>query len=128
MDIGKILSSFNHKSVISHSETEAMINSLEGKYQASFLPEVKQILQIGTVGFLQVGKRKIRFMGLSEIGNADEFLHVPFIQKHLIPLFDLMDNDFICYNLKANNYCIFNIIDESEFLVSSKLEALLGKL
>lgn len=66
-----------------------------------------------------------RLLSLEEILNADEDLQVDFVQYGLIPVFDVYDNDFICYQTKDGNWCKFNIVDEIRFQKDSRLEDLL---
>ena len=60
--------------------------------------------------------------------NAEPFLHVDFKDRGLLPLFDLYENDFICYQMQNDQFVVFNIIDFSEFDHSSSLMELLDKL
>lgn len=128
MNMQQLLLNFKPKQEMSKEVVETTITNLERKYETCFTPTVKLILQLGAVSFGQVNERKARFMGLHEIVNADEFLHIDFTMKQLLPLFDLMDNDFICFHVKDESYYVFNIIDETLFFKSSMLEDLVNKL
>ena len=41
-----------------------------------------------------------RLLSLEEILNAPEELSVDFVSHGLLPVFDVFDNDFICYQTK----------------------------
>lgn len=66
-----------------------------------------------------------RLLSLEEILNSDEDLQVDFTSLGLIPIFDIFDNDYICYQVKNGSWCIFNIVDEVSFKKDSTLQELL---
>jgi hypothetical protein len=101
---------------------------IENKYQAILHDEVKMVLELGEVTFIEYKGLRLRFIGLDEIIDAEEDLHVPFTEKKILPLFDLFENDFICYNYNESNFCVYNIIDKSWFFVSPSLEEVINKL
>ena len=67
----------------------------------------------------------IRILSLSEILNAEEELHVPFVTKKILPIADCCDNDFIVYHLSDHSWSRFNIVDETSFMNRNHLEELL---
>ena len=66
-------------------------------------------------------KNFIRLLSLDEVIKASEELHVDFINLSIIPIFDIMDNDFICYDYKSKTWCKYNIIDEVKYKTNSQL-------
>lgn len=66
-----------------------------------------------------------RLLSLEEILNSNEDLQVDFTSLGLIPIFDIFDNDYICYQVKNGSWCIFNIVDEVSFKKDSTLQELL---
>ena len=65
-----------------------------------------------------------RVLSYSEIEEANNDLHVDFTGKKLLPLFDCSENDFVVYRIADDDWAKFNIVDESLFMVSPKLEVL----
>jgi|GEM_PF-933232 len=89
--------------------------------------ELARIMELGgTADYAD--KPAMRYIGQAEIANAEAYLHVPFKSVGLLPLFDLHENDFVCYRLADGRYAAFNIIDLSEFASAAGLPELLGKL
>lgn len=124
----RFINSFKNIREIGHVEKQALIKKVKSTYPIDSNEDVMNILEIGDVAFSTMNGRKVRFIGLNEIANAEEFLHTPFPSLQLLPLFDLMGNDFICYDLKDNVYVVFNIIDESKFLENPSLDSLMLKV
>lgn len=58
------------------------------------------------------------------IAASDEML-IDFANIHLIPVFDLNDNDYICYDFENDKWCCFNIVDEIRFRENMELKDLL---
>ena len=56
-----------------------------------------------------------RKMGVGEILDASNFLHVDFPKHGIVPVFDCGDNDFICFRLSDGRWVKFNIVDELVF-------------
>ena len=47
--------------------------------------------------------------------EASEEMSCDFVAHHLLPVFDMFDNDYICYDYANNMWCMFNIVDELAF-------------
>ncbi|MCR5587232.1 MAG: hypothetical protein K6F77_06855 [Lachnospiraceae bacterium] len=58
---------------------------------------------------------KWRVISKPEILESIETIHVDFVKIKLLPVIDVGDNDFICYDLKNNIWVMFNIVDEIDF-------------
>jgi hypothetical protein len=127
MDIEDFLGSFNNRNKMDSDEKKAYLNQIESVY-GSLTDDIVCILKIGDTAFSTYQGRKVRFLGLNEISNAEKFLHIPFSELKKIPLFDLGNNDFICYDLEKQVYSVFNIIDEIDFFSSASLISLLEKI
>jgi len=52
-----------------------------------------------------------RLLSLEEILDCNEDLQVDFSSVGLVPIFDIYDNDYICYQTKNGKWCVFNIVD-----------------
>lgn len=59
-----------------------------------------------------------------KILNADKDFQVDFKRYGLIPVCDIFDNDFICYQIANGKWCIFNIVEEISFKKDSSFEDL----
>lgn len=77
-----------------------------------------------------LGKIKLEDKNLSDICvqfNPSRILDIPeevsvdFVKHNLIPLADLGDNNYFCYNTKTKEYCKFNIVDEITFKKGIKI-------
>ena len=98
---------------------------IEKKYQTSFPTEIKKILSVCKDGIFFDDKSFCRLLANIEILNAEEFLHVSFREKNLLPLFEKGDNDFIAYNYKKHMWLFINIVDESIWGEKSSLAEIL---
>lgn len=72
-------------------------------------------------------KSFLKLLSYEEIIDAEKELQVPFSTLKLIPIFDVGDNDFICFNGRAGCWCIFNVVDELTYKDNQQLESLLEK-
>ena len=108
-------------------QVEMLLKKVEELYNVVLDERLRQVLQLGGTAHYS-GKPAIRFMGLEEIVNAEAYLHVNFNEIGLLPLFDLYENDFICYSRLDEAYCVFNIIDHSRYYKEAALETVLTKL
>jgi len=66
-----------------------------------------------------------RLLSLEEILDCNEDLQVDFSSVGLVPIFDIYDNDYICYQTKNGKWCVFNIVDSISFKNDSTLQDLL---
>lgn len=65
-----------------------------------------------------------RVLAYDEIQQADDDLHVNFRDRKLLPLIDSGDNNFIVYHLAEDIWSKFNIVDETIFRGTHKIEQL----
>ena len=56
-----------------------------------------------------------RIVSKSEVLNPREVLQVDFKKEKLIPVIDMMDNDYLCYDLGEKAWTLFNIVDNVKF-------------
>ena len=70
------------------------------------------LLEIGYGVLKRKNKSNIYFFSPADILNMSEEAGLNFFDLKLIPLADLMDNDFICFDLSGKKFVIFNIADE----------------
>ncbi len=107
-------------SIAGNNIDTAYMESLKSKY-CDNLPEA--ILEIfsnaeNTV-FLKNSRRVLSY---DEVMNASEELHVGFKEMGLIPIVDCGENNFIVYQFKEHSYAMFNITDETLFMIKSSLD------
>ena len=62
-----------------------------------------------------------RLLSLDEILDAEDDMGVSFKKKGILPLIDCEDNDFISYDFKNNNWCKFNVIEETKFKIKQSV-------
>ena len=98
-----------------------MIDKIKERYKIEKLSiELEQVLSDNYI----VGPNK-RKLTKEDIFMANEELGVDFQAYGLIPIIDIYDNDFICYQIHNNKWCVFNIVDEMSFCKDSSLSNLI---
>ncbi len=99
------------------------VRTIEVEYQCS-LPSLLQCIISNNeeVQFLEDEKRVLCY---EEILHATKDLSVDFLNLQLIPVMDCYDNDFVVYNIKTSEWCLFNIVDECIFRTNKELLDLL---
>lgn len=66
--------------------------------------------------FTKIEGRDIRVLSLKEIKEAyDGRLNFDFKKKHMLPICDIYDNDFIVYDYSNHVFNKVNIVDETIF-------------
>ena len=100
------------------NEMKTLIDAVNGdkkflekceKAYGVFPDEVKKILSNNDDNDFIGGWRVV---SESEVLNPEETVHVDFKKKSLIPVADMMDNNFICYDLKNKVWTLFNMVDK----------------
>lgn len=91
------------------------------------MDEIKNFLDTKYADILNKYKdnKNARLLLAQEIIDASEDMQVDFESFSLIPVFDIFDNDFICFQIKNGKWCVFNIVDEISFKTDKTLEELL---
>lgn len=105
------------------SINDDFISRVEALYEESLAKEIKQILSINKEAIFFDGSSFLKLLSNDEVLDATQDMAVDFKLHNLIPVFDLGDNDYICYNLNSSTWCKFNIVEELQF---SKSETLLN--
>lgn len=100
------------------------VKKIEDLYKCNISEEVKQIVSNcdETIFFDDDDSRVLSFR---EIMDAEEDLHVEFIKKKMIPLFDCLDNDFVVYKTDTHMWMKFNIVDEIDYDEADSLEEIM---
>ena len=62
-----------------------------------------------------------RALSYNEIVNFDQYNKTNLKEKHLIPIFDILDDTFIVYNIDTGSYAKYNIIDDRLYENESNL-------
>lgn len=100
-------------------------NKIEDLYDITLPIEVKRLIKFLESEFYDYKNIKLRILGVEEILNANKELDINFFEMNVIPLIDIMDNDFICYDLENEKFIIYNIIDEIVILSKDTIEELI---
>lgn len=90
------------------------INQVEFLFGIINNDEIKSFLSLKS-GFYSMGDNFFRKLDDNEILETLKYLAVDMTKIHLIPLFDISDNDFISYDVQNNEFTIFNIQEEIKF-------------
>lgn len=102
---------------------EQAVGRVEAVYAATLPDIVKKMISCSMESiFFDDGTRT---MSLSEIIDAESDLHVSFKEMGLVPLVDCLDNNFIVYMFKKNQWSKFNIVDETLYSNKNSLNELL---
>ena len=91
------------------------ITQLENMYNAVLPDVVKRIASLSKDMVPYEDFSLLRGLSHAEIIDASADMSVDFISKHLIPFFDVGDNDFIVYDVVEQTWYKFNIADEVKF-------------
>ena len=65
-------------------------------------------------------------LSLAEMLGTEETLGISFSDKHLVPVVDCCDGDYIVYDYDKEVWAIYNMIDEVVFRQGDSLIELLG--
>lgn len=92
------------------------------------MPNTKEIIDAiyNIVKNQEYETQNCRLLSVEEIISANEDMQVDFDSYGLIPVFDIFDNDFICYQKENDKWCFFNIVDEIAFKKDKTLKELLS--
>lgn len=111
------------KEALSSEINISYIEKVEKKYNAKLSLQAKAFISCSnSTIFFDEDKRLLEF---SEILNAEEYLHVNFKIRGIVPIIDCNDNDFIVYDYKNDSWGKFNIIDKILFKKNNKVEDIL---
>ena len=67
----------------------------------------------------------VRVLSVEEILSANEIMQIDFIGKKLVPLLDILDNDFIAYDIEHKKYVSINIVEDIVFDSSENIDDLI---
>jgi len=56
--------------------------------------------------------------------TASEEMQSDFVGKHLLPIFDLFDNDYVCFDYDKGRWCKFHTVGDYVFIGSDNLSDL----
>ena len=101
---------------------EDIVNAIEKVYACKLPNEVKHIVSCN-------GENRIsdfaRVLSVEEILSANEIMQIDFIGKKLVPLLDILDNDFIAYDIEQKKYVSINIVEDIVFDSSENIDDLI---
>lgn len=94
---------------------EQAVAKIEMEYDA-FLPnEVRRIISLHENSISYDDFSLLRGLSYAEIIDAPSDMSVDFIDKKILPLFDLGDNDYVVYDFGEQCWYKFNIADDVKF-------------
>ena len=97
------------------------VKKIEELYSASLSSELACIVSnLGETIFFD-GDMFLRLLEFQEVLDAEADMNVDFIEKGIVPIFDLGDNDYLSFDLNKQMWCKFNIVDELCFSYKAKL-------
>ena len=91
------------------------ISRIESIYNVSLDDISKKIVSASDETIFFEGSTFLRALAFDEIVDAEDDMNVEFSNYKLVPLFDMGDNDFICFDARRSAWCKFNIVDEMAF-------------
>ena len=101
---------------------EDIVSAVEKAYSCELPDEVKHIISCN-------GENRIsdfaRVLSVEEILSANEIMQIDFIGKKLVPLLDILDNDFIAYDIEQKKYVSINIVEDIVFDSSENIDDLI---
>ena len=104
-------------------EDVEMIEKVENTYKVSLPKELRKIVSNANETVFLDGEKRI--LSIDEIQNADEELHVGFIDKSLLPIADFCENNFLVFQISKNKWAKYNIIDNTIFKERDTIDELL---
>lgn len=110
--------------MISNAEIDDMrVKELEKIYGLAIPMTIKSIVSIADE---PIFVEEYRVLSFAEIADADDDLEVNFSERHLLPVVDCGDNDFIVYDLGKECWTKFNIIELCAFSPKKDLAQIMG--
>lgn len=91
------------------------VDKLKQLYSTELTGQIAKLVSAKPLGESLEADDILRLMSNEEILNASEDLDVDFVEIMLLPLLDTGDNDYIAFDLKNDNWCMFNIADAIKF-------------
>ena len=89
------------------------VKKVEEIYSTSLDDFLSKVVSMNSESiFIENAGRRLSFY---EILNSDDEYGTEFVSEHIIPIFDLGDNDFLGFNYKENKWEIYNIVDKCVF-------------
>ena len=110
MNVREFISGVNNVSL--NLEIEAKVKNV---YGASVPDCILKMLSARPEGEFFDSDDVCRIMSVDEILNASKELGVDFGAAEKIPVFDVGDNCFVCYDLKVNVWLKYNIDDMTSY-------------
>lgn len=93
----------------------SFVSKVEALYKTSIPDIVKSVLSISKETTFYDDFSLLRVLSNDEILNASSDMAVDFLGKHILPVIDVGDNDYIVYDLEEKCWYKFNIVDEIKF-------------
>jgi hypothetical protein len=104
------------------SINEKAVSKIENAYKTKLSEEVKKIISMHGETVFYDDFSLFRGLSVEEILDATDDMSVDFINKKLLPLFDVGDNDYIVFDFCEKCWYKFNIADEVKFSKADKID------
>ncbi|WP_304127245.1 hypothetical protein [Mogibacterium diversum] len=99
-----------------------IVSDVEKVYGCELPDDIKHIVSCKNDEFIS---KWARVLSVEEILSANEIMQIDFIGKKLVPLLDILDNDFIAYDIEHKKYVSINIVEDMVFDSSENIDDLI---
>lgn len=93
---------------------EEFVTKVESVYSCELSETIKHILSIDP-NVVYDDRDDLIKLENNMIFEASKEANSDYISNHLLPIFDKLDNDYICYDYANNVWCMFNTVDGLTF-------------
>ena len=97
--------------------------AVEALYGTALPTELASVIACMNDTIFFEGDIFLRLLSYQELLDAEPDMNTELISNKLVPIFDLGDNDYLCYDLSKNCWCKYNIVDEISFGKKDSLSA-----
>ena len=104
-------------------ENDEAVNAVEEAYKITLSDQARKMVSLSADPQFTEDWRSLSF---DEIMNSTKCLKYDFLDKHLLPMVDVSDNDFIVFNPESEVWEKYNIIDELSFDEAEDIKELLA--
>ncbi len=104
------------------TENDEIVSAIEGAYNITLPEQARRMVSLSDAPQFTEDWRTVSF---EELLNSTEYLKYGFVDKGLLPVVDVSDNDYIVFNSKSEMWEKYNIIDELSFDEAEDIKELL---
>lgn len=108
---------------------EEFVNKVEKVYSCKLPEMIKHIFCIPhRLGGYEERPGSLRKFENDMILEATKEMQSGFKENQMVPIFDLFDNDYVCYDYANNTWCVFNTVDNLTYNEHENLLELFEKI